>query len=183
MANIPVDATAFSVFGMQELERRESSTPGSPQPGTNSRSCSSGALDCFNCEIAKRRCWQQARRDPRARPEVVSQQCLRASRTGAPLHAARRADVVLLPPRQAPRARRRAGTASGSSRPRWRRRGRRSARLRRKRRVNRSAVGAKKLKTASHSEVLKTMRTHLCCSAGMNLGSGVSTAQNGKQGA
>lgn len=52
MANVPVGATAFGVFGMQELSV-ESFDAGLAEAGVNWRWFFQD-LDCFNCEIARK---------------------------------------------------------------------------------------------------------------------------------
>jgi hypothetical protein len=53
MANLPVDATAFAVFEMQELSA-ESFDAGLEAAGDELAVVFFWGLDCFNCEIAKK---------------------------------------------------------------------------------------------------------------------------------
>ncbi|MFM0152514.1 thioredoxin family protein [Paraburkholderia sediminicola] len=53
MANVPVDATAFTVFGMQELSA-ESFDAELAEAGDELAVVFFWGLDCFNCEIAKK---------------------------------------------------------------------------------------------------------------------------------
>lgn len=53
MANIPVDATAFAAFEMQELSA-ESFDAGLAGAGDELAAVFFWGLDCFNCEIAKK---------------------------------------------------------------------------------------------------------------------------------
>jgi hypothetical protein len=53
MANIPVDATAFAVFGMKELSA-DSFDAGLGEAGDELAVVFFWGLDCFNCEIAKK---------------------------------------------------------------------------------------------------------------------------------
>ena len=53
MANIPVDATAFSEFGMQELDAAGFDA-GLASAGDELAVVFFWGLDCFNCEIAKK---------------------------------------------------------------------------------------------------------------------------------
>ncbi|WP_345812938.1 thioredoxin family protein [Paraburkholderia sp. PREW-6R] len=53
MANIPVDATAFAVFGMQELSAA-SFDAALAEAGDELALVFFWGLDCFNCEIAKK---------------------------------------------------------------------------------------------------------------------------------
>ncbi|CEJ96168.1 Thiol-disulfide isomerase and thioredoxins [Caballeronia glathei] len=53
MANIPVDATAFSVFGMQELDAGNFDA-GLAAAGDELAVVFFWGVDCFNCEIAKK---------------------------------------------------------------------------------------------------------------------------------
>ncbi len=53
MANIPVDSTAFAVFGMQELSAA-SFDAALAEAGDELAVVFFWGLDCFNCEIAKK---------------------------------------------------------------------------------------------------------------------------------
>lgn len=55
MANVPVDSTAFSVFEMQELDAA-GFDGGLASAGDELAVVFFWGLDCFNCEIAKKRC-------------------------------------------------------------------------------------------------------------------------------
>jgi hypothetical protein len=109
MANILVDATAFAVFDMQELSA-ETFDAGLESAADELAVVFFWGFECFNCEIAKKAMLAkpdairtQSGRNPGARAEVVSQQCVRASRSEPAFHAARRANVVFLLSGQAPR--------------------------------------------------------------------------------
>ena len=53
MASVPVDATAFAVFDMQEFSA-DSFDAGLAEAGDELAVVFSGVLDCFNCEIARK---------------------------------------------------------------------------------------------------------------------------------
>ncbi len=101
MVNIPVDATAFAVFDMQELSA-ETFDAGLESAADELAVVFFWGFECFNCEIVKKAML--------AKPDEIRALGLKwfhsnvyqASRSRPPFHAAWRANVVLLLPGQAP---------------------------------------------------------------------------------
>ena len=102
MANIPVDATAFAVFDMQELSA-ETFDAGLESAADELAVVFFWGFECFNCEIAKKAML--------AKPDEIRALGLKWFHSNVYEHrdlgrrftAAWRANVVLLLPGQAPR--------------------------------------------------------------------------------